>query len=96
MVSPPYWQTRPRGDSALSDVSQKRHSGPIRLRDNSEEESDQTKACWARSARIDDYVIISGSMSKAGLGSYVVWNCTVETLYVRSYHSYCGFGDYGD
>jgi hypothetical protein len=81
-VSPPYWQTRQRGNSSISDVSRKRLSGPIRLTDNSEEESDQSRACWAKSARVEDYVIISGSMSKAGLGSYVVWNCTVETLNV--------------
>ncbi|KIW04072.1 uncharacterized protein PV09_04889 [Verruconis gallopava] len=80
LVSPPYWQTRARGDSLLSEVDTKRCSGPIRLRDNTEEESDLSNACWARSARIDDYVIVSGSVSKAGLGSYVVWNCTVETL----------------
>jgi hypothetical protein len=82
LVSPPYWHTRQRGNSSLSDVSQKRLSGPIRLKDNSEEESDQFRACWAKSARIDDYVIISGSMPKAGMGSYVVWNCTLETLNV--------------
>ena len=61
-----------------------RLSGPIRLRDNSEEGeySEQARACWARSVRIEDYVIVSGSVSKAGMGSYVVWNCTVETLNV--------------
>lgn len=92
-VSPPYWQlAKARADSNLSDVpsasrpsirNKNRLSGPIRLFDNSEEDSsDNARACWARSARIDDYVIISGSKSKAGLGSYVVWNCTVETLNV--------------
>lgn len=99
-VSPPYWQARVRGDSTLSIPSsstsvnhintsssnsrKNRLSGPIRLFDNSEEESsDQARACWAKSARVDDYVIVSGSVSKAGLGSYVVWSCTVETLNVR-------------
>ena len=92
-LSPPYWQ---RGNSTLSILSSSRPkdltsskknrlSGPIRLFDNSEEEtSDQARACWAKSARIDDYVIVSGSVSKAGLGSYVVWNCTVETLNVST------------
>jgi len=79
-LSPPYWQLRRRGDSTRSDVSQKRRSGPIRLEDNTEEASEHSKACWARSARIDDYLIISGAAP--GLGSYVVWNCTVETLNV--------------
>lgn len=91
-ISPPYWQ---RGNSTLSEASasaqqtrnkQNRLSGPISLHDNSDEtENDQARACWAKAARIDDYVIVSGSVSKAGLGSYVVWNCTIETLNVSRY-----------
>jgi hypothetical protein len=90
-MSPPYWQ---RGNSILSETgSSSQHtrnkanrlSGPIRLHDNSDEtENDQARACWAKSARINDYVIVSGSVSRAGLGSYVVWNCTIETLNVST------------
>ena len=101
-ISPPYWQLqRARCDSTLSEApsssqpsirnGKNRLSGPIRLRDNSEEEnSDTARACWAKSVRIDDYVIVSGSVSKAGLGSYVVWNCSVETLNVRDYFPTAG------
>ncbi len=89
LTSPPYWQTRQRRDSTLSDVSNKRLSGLIRLKDNSEEESEEFRACWAKSAKIDDYVIVSGSTPKAGLGSYVVWNCTVVTLYVGFIPTIC-------
>jgi hypothetical protein len=93
-VSPPYWQQEgARANSNLTDVpsssqpsisnKNRLSGGPIRLHDNStEESSDTARACWAKAVRIDDYVIVSGSVSKAGLGSYVVWNCTVETLNV--------------
>ncbi|KAF2875005.1 Phox homologous domain-containing protein, partial [Massariosphaeria phaeospora] len=33
---------------------------------------------WAKQVTIDDYVVVSGTAP--GLGAYVVWNCTVETL----------------
>jgi hypothetical protein len=75
-LSPPYWQTehnttRSRASSGAG--------GQITLVDNTEEPS-QTKACWARKATIPDYTIVEGSFGK--LGSYVVFNCLVETTNV--------------
>ena len=54
--------------------------GRIRLEDHTDAGSEQCKALWAKHVTIDDYVIVSGTAP--GLGSYVVWNCTVETLNV--------------
>jgi hypothetical protein len=75
-LSPPYWQTehnitRSRASSGVG--------GQITLVDNTDEPS-QTKACWARKATIPDYTIVEGSFGK--LGSYVVFNCLVETTNV--------------
>jgi hypothetical protein len=79
---PPYWQRHLRNDSSLSAFSLDLHRAPIRLEDHTEEGSEQSKALWARSARIDDYVVISGAAP--GIGDYVVYNCTVDTLNVSS------------
>jgi len=51
---------------------------PIGLEDHTDEGSEQCKVLWAKSVTIDDYVVVGGTAP--GLGSYVVWNCTVETL----------------
>ena len=80
VVVPPYWQRRLRSNSSLSQVSFESHNAHIRLEDHTEESSEQSKALWARSAHIDDYVIIRGATP--GIGDYVVWNCTVETINV--------------
>ncbi|KAF2835478.1 PX-domain-containing protein [Patellaria atrata CBS 101060] len=78
-ITPPFWQSHQRNDSTFSHASyENRTSNPIRLEDHTDDTSEQTKACWARHVTIDDYVIISGNAP--GVGAYVVWNCTVETL----------------
>jgi hypothetical protein len=64
-VVPPYWQDNGRPT-------------PISLEDHTDDGSEQCKALWAKGVTIDDYVVVSGTAP--GLGAYVVWNCTVETL----------------
>jgi hypothetical protein len=76
-IVPPYWQRHERSTSSLSVDVQQRPS-PIRLEDHTDEGSEQCRALWAKHVTIDDYVIVSGTAP--GLGAYVVWNCTVETL----------------
>ncbi|KAF2204624.1 Phox-like protein [Delitschia confertaspora ATCC 74209] len=78
IIVPPYWQRHQRNNSTLSHSSDTRRTPPIRLEDHTEAGSEQCKALWAKHVTIDDYVIVSGSAP--GLGAYVVWNCTVETL----------------
>lgn len=40
-------------------------------------DSETSRGLWARSVAIDDHVVVHG---KSGVGSYVVWNCTIQTL----------------
>jgi hypothetical protein len=77
-IVPPYWQRHERTPSNLS--IQAPDTTPIRLEDHTDESSEQCKALWAKHVSIDDYVIIGGT--PPGIGAYVVWNCTVETLEV--------------
>lgn len=78
-IIPPYWQRHERTQSRLSYASSENiHPQPILLEDHTDEGSEQCKALWAKHVTIDDYVIVSGTAP--GLGAYVVWNCTVETL----------------
>ncbi|KAF2281310.1 Phox-like protein [Westerdykella ornata] len=86
-IVPPFWkrdeqtedlssnQSLTNGAGPVHDVA---HPAPIHLEDHTDETSDQCKALWARCVTIDDYVIVGGTAP--GAGSYVVWNCTVETL----------------
>jgi len=55
---------------------------PIQLEDHSEDRNGPHNKCWARQVTIDDYTVISGA---TGIGAYVVWNCTVETIYGASF-----------
>ncbi|KAF2118415.1 Phox homologous domain-containing protein [Lophiotrema nucula] len=80
-VVPPYWQRHERSSSKLSVNSVSDTTGkprPILLEDHTDEGSEQCKALWAKHVTVDDYVIVSGTAP--GLGAYVSWNCTVETL----------------
>lgn len=80
VVVPPYWQTHQRGESLIS-IDSNRLSNPfIRLVDNTEQASEQSKGLWAKSAQIAEYVVIRGAAP--GIGDYVVWTCKVETLNV--------------
>ncbi|QDS72965.1 hypothetical protein FKW77_008615 [Venturia effusa] len=81
-LSPPYWHSRLRTASSLSSNSaarQKRMSGSIHLEDHTEESSATYNAVWARAVTVDDFTVVGAGVGPA-LGSYVVWNCTIETL----------------
>jgi len=82
VVSPPYWKQQHQRNSYLSTYSADGHPTPISLEDHTDEGSEHCKVLWAKGVTIDDYVVVSGSAP--GLGAYVVWNCTVETLDVSS------------
>jgi len=66
--------------------------GGITLLDNTDDGGVDAKsarassACWAKHVYIEDHTVINGS--RTGIGAFVVWNVTVETLYVGSIHSY--------
>lgn len=76
--APPFWNRHGRTDSTVSYTSIRHlRPTPIQLEDHSEEDHEQSRACWAKHVTIGDYVVVSGP---TGIGAYVVWNCTVETL----------------
>lgn len=79
---PPYWSSTTTTTTTRHARSSSYHSlahagGPIQLEDHSEDQHEQSQGCWARSATVDDYTVVSGS---SGIGAYVVWHCTVRTL----------------
>lgn len=83
IVVPPYWQIHQRDFSTQSYSSLGcTRPTPITLEDHTLEGSEQNKALWAKHVTIDNYVIVSGNAP--GVGAYVVWNCTVETLDVSA------------
>ncbi|PYH47671.1 uncharacterized protein BP01DRAFT_291085 [Aspergillus saccharolyticus JOP 1030-1] len=75
-IVPPYW-THHRAASRVSQISL--DAGPaITLEDHTEDpECETSRGLWAKSVSVDDYVVVQG---KTGIGSYVVWNCKVQTL----------------
>ncbi|KAF2154638.1 PX-domain-containing protein [Myriangium duriaei CBS 260.36] len=78
LQSPPFWKVHGRSVSGASFMSNRGgRPTPIQLEDHSEESHDQGRACWAKHVTIDDYTVVTGT---TGIGAYVVWNCTVETL----------------
>ncbi|KAL6159913.1 hypothetical protein ACJQWK_06105 [Exserohilum turcicum] len=80
VVVPPYWQQRQRSASNRSTGSADNgRPAPIGLEDHTDDGSEHCKALWAKGVTIDDYVVVSGTAP--GIGAYVVWNCTVETLH---------------
>ena len=81
VVSPPYWYSHQRSNSSASYSSTHFGRTPqITLEDHTEDDSEQCKSLWARHVSIDDHVVVSGN--RTGVGAYIVWNCTVETLSV--------------
>lgn len=76
--APPFWQRHGRTESSVSYHSVHHlKPAPILLEDHSEEQHEQSRACWARSVTVDEYVVVSGP---TGIGAYIVWHCTVSTL----------------
>jgi hypothetical protein len=80
-LSPPYWQTTLQKDSTLAEPPPA--AGTIRLEDHTEETAETSKFCWAKAVRIDDFTVV-GQAAAPAIGSYIVWNCTVETLSVSA------------
>lgn len=81
-VVPPYWSHH-RDTSRTSQASLEQLP-PITLEDHTEDpDSETTRGLWAQSVSIDDYAVVQG---KTGVGSYVVWNCTINTLEVSQAH----------
>ncbi|OJJ46076.1 hypothetical protein ASPZODRAFT_133054 [Penicilliopsis zonata CBS 506.65] len=75
-VVPPYWRHY-RDTSRTSQISLE---GPhtITLEDHTEDPNCHvSRGLWAKSVTIDDYCVVEG---KTGVGSYVVWNCKIQTL----------------
>jgi hypothetical protein len=81
VTSPPYWvhsHARTISNTSTESIT----PGAITLQDNTDGRDDKNEACWAKGVHIDDHVVINGS--RTGIGAFVVWNITVETLSVSS------------
>ncbi|EAU38760.1 conserved hypothetical protein [Aspergillus terreus NIH2624] len=75
-IVPPYWSHH-RNASRTSQTSLE-PLPPITLEDHTEDPNSETsRGLWARSVSVDDHVVVQG---KTGIGAYVVWNCTIQTL----------------
>lgn len=74
---PPHWSHK-RHESYLSLDDGRPPHLPITLEDNTGDQSERSSSCWARAVSIDDYVLISGSIPS--VGTFVVFNCKVDTL----------------
>jgi hypothetical protein len=78
-TSPPYWvHGHQRSFSSISVESV--IPGAITLEDNDNAVDVKNKACWAKSVYIEDYLVVNEN--RTGIGAFVVWNITVETLRV--------------
>ncbi|KAE8382232.1 Phox homologous domain-containing protein [Aspergillus bertholletiae] len=74
-IVPPYWSHH-RNASRTSQISFEQPA--ITLEDHTEDpDSETSRGLWARSVSVDDHVIVQG---KSGIGAYVVWSCTIQTL----------------
>lgn len=79
-IAPPYWKHA--RDASRTSLDSTLKPTPITLEDHTGSDSDRSGALWAKSVTIDDYVLVKGN--RTGLGAYVVWNCKVQTLDVRT------------
>ncbi|KXG51524.1 uncharacterized protein PGRI_089170 [Penicillium griseofulvum] len=76
-VVPPYWRRHERNASHASQSSL-HGAARITLEDNTADPNSETsRGLWASSVAIDDHVVVRGM---TGVGSYVVWNCRIQTL----------------
>ncbi|KAE8151081.1 hypothetical protein BDV25DRAFT_153328 [Aspergillus avenaceus] len=74
-IIPPYWSHH-RNPSRASQLSVDQPA--ITLEDHTEDpDSETSRGLWARSVSVDDHCVVQG---KSGIGAYVVWNCTIQTL----------------
>ena len=77
--APLFWARSPTRQNRAISYHSIAHHRPnlILLEDHSEEGHELSQSCWARSATIDEHVVVSGP---TGIGAYVVWHVTVKTL----------------
>lgn len=67
------------------------------MEDNTGGEDPKNKACWAKSVYIEDHVVINGNYGrKTGIGAFVVWNITVETLRGGSFRIRKRYSEFDD
>ena len=82
VTSPPYWvhsHQRSTSNTSVESIP----VGAITLLDNTDSPADnKNKFCWAKSVYIEDHVMVNEH--RTGIGAFVVWNVTVETLRVCS------------
>lgn len=69
----PYWNPRHARNDSYASV----RAHGILLENHDDEDHEIGRACWAKQITVNDYVVVSGP---TGIGAYVVWNCTVDTL----------------
>ncbi|KAG0651776.1 PX domain-containing YPT35 [Hyphodiscus hymeniophilus] len=96
VTTPPYWvQSHQRTPSTISVESIA--AGAITLEDNTSAEDPKNKACWAKSVYIEDHVVINGNYGrKTGIGAFVVWNITVDTLRGSSFRIRKRYSEFDD
>jgi len=93
VTSPPYWvHSHHRSFSNISVESVS--PGAITLKDNEDGEDTKSKFCWAKSVYIEDHVVINER--RMGVGAFVVWNITVETLRGSSFRIRKRFTEFND
>lgn len=74
-IAPPYWlRNRSTTHSTIASLE----APAITLKDNTEESVHAHNQLWAKSIKVDDFVVVQGN--SIGIGAYVVWICKVETL----------------
>lgn len=93
VTSPPYWVSSHQ--RSVSNISVESIApGAITLRDNENGEDAKNKACWAKSVYIEDHTIVNER--RRGIGAFVVWNITVETLRGSSFRIRKRYSEFDD
>jgi hypothetical protein len=91
-TTPPYWvQSHQR---SFSNISIESVTAGITLQDNTDGADAKNSACWAKSAYIEDYVLVNER--RTGIGAFVVWNITVETLRGSSFRIRKRYSEFDD
>jgi len=91
-TTPPYWvQSHQR---SFSNISIESATAGITLQDNTDGADAKNSACWAKSAYIEDYVLVNER--RTGIGAFIVWNITVETLRGSSFRIRKRYSEFDD
>lgn len=80
---PPFWTEHQRSISTVSycSVHKSYRRQSISLDDNTENEAEEDHVVWAKCVTIENYTVVAGrGLGDWAPGTYVAWNCTVETL----------------